>query len=455
MYESLINSLNNGNIMEINTLTVFRIKLKNLSSFLKYGFHYRQIRLAVFLVDLFFLLAFIISFINDNLFLGISVPIILLSIFFVISLIRELYGTLSQFHNYFSHILVEESDVDIDFDKLKVTGEEENLHYRSIVQTRSPSLNVQDVQVAFTSDSLNVYLQKHSQLDCDINNAKQKRTQDYISRNKELIFIFLKKHWRDSKYRYVYFYNEKKLCLAKSLRENQTVYFCEGRYYNTYLTNQIHFKKLTGDRIEPWFSPLYHRYLDTIPSVSVSPMSDEIGVSSLGITKNGYLVIVTQGLKANSSNGLLVPTGSGSADWTDYDNEGKDFYQTIINATNRELSEELGLKLVKDSSIRTKVIGYFRWLNRGGKPEFVSISFLDMDEDQIYPELKELKDQSGIRQLVCFDFGEKRICGDNIEKELAKFLNCPECSFPLFMNINIFLEYYHNYPGDFEKFLFG
>jgi hypothetical protein len=43
----------------------------------------------------------------------------------------------------------------------------------------------------------------------------------------------------------------------------------------------------------------------------------------------------------------------------------------------RELREELGFKHFKHQQVRTIIVGFARILNRGGKPEFFGVTFLD------------------------------------------------------------------------------
>ncbi|MFP3361451.1 hypothetical protein R0K17_29525, partial [Planococcus sp. SIMBA_143] len=71
------------------------------------------------------------------------------------------------------------------------------------------------------------------------------------------------------------------------------------------------------------------------------------------------------------------------------------FRSTIEFSMKRELWEENGGKAHKigiEEFAETKLLGFFRWLKRGGKPEFVGISKLRCTLDELTPDLNELID---------------------------------------------------------------
>lgn len=79
--------------------------------------------------------------------------------------------------------------------------------------------------------------------------------------------------------------------------------------------------------------------------------------------------------------------GSGSIDFKDY-SKLKTFNQTIKDAMTRELKEENSLNKT-DFSAETKILGFFRWIKRGGKPEFVGITKISCDYTDLEPDRKE------------------------------------------------------------------
>lgn len=70
-----------------------------------------------------------------------------------------------------------------------------------------------------------------------------------------------------------------------------------------------------------------------------------------------------------------------------------DFIETIKHAMKRELREESSKNnLSKDVSEigETKLLGFFRWVNKGGKPEFVGITKCSLDLSELIPNKDEV-----------------------------------------------------------------
>src|SRR5690606_28384422 len=121
---------------------------------------------------------------------------------------------------------------------------------------------------------------------------------------------------------------------------------------------------------------------ERIPDIKGSNMANHVGISTLAVTRDGQLLVWNQDGRAQHSRNQLAPTGSGSCDWKDFEatrgaGEGNTLMQVVLRAMERELREESSLQGVADARITSRVLGYFRWMNRGGKPEFVGISRVD------------------------------------------------------------------------------
>lgn len=108
-----------------------------------------------------------------------------------------------------------------------------------------------------------------------------------------------------------------------------------------------------------------------------------IGVSTIAFTRDGYLIIPIQGDHTQKNSGYLAPSGSGSADLADLDGTSGSLPEFIRRATERELREECGISDSK-CTIRTELIGFCRVLDRGGLPEFFSVSFIDADHADLH-----------------------------------------------------------------------
>jgi hypothetical protein len=121
--------------------------------------------------------------------------------------------------------------------------------------------------------------------------------------------------------------------------------------------------------------------------------------------------------EAIGSPGKLVPTGSGSSDADDYRGPGNAL-NAIQYGMQRELYEECSLKELPQNTrkfVDTKIIGYFRWVNQGGKPEFVGISKLAVPAARLKPDKRE------VREAVSYDARSL----DELEMALTQIMEHP------------------------------
>lgn len=136
-------------------------------------------------------------------------------------------------------------------------------------------------------------------------------------------------------------------------------------------------------------------------------ISNVIGVNTLAFTTDKKFIIWRQGDRNHSSARKLVPTGSGSLDWLDIVQCSKilgaqpKLSEIIEYGACRELAEENRLRVGGqernlDQNNRefamnnTWVIGGYRWLDVGAKPDFVSVTKLNISSAQIRPDLREV-----------------------------------------------------------------
>lgn len=243
------------------------------------------------------------------------------------------------------------------------------------------------------SRKINRYL-REQEFELVYNKEMEERIGDFIQDNKNQLLPFLRYQYRLSNFYGKMFFNERKFCLSTEFyieegKENVYKVGChKGTYYDTFLTNVISGKELRSNQDNKLiasakeFMPVRKLASDlySLKDITTSIMNNEVGVSTLGITSDNYLILWRQNRAAQSSSGLLVPTGSGSADWKDY-KQGS-LNETIINAMGRELWEENGgkkLGVSYENIGQTQILGYFRWLKKGGKSEFVGVTRLNAD----------------------------------------------------------------------------
>jgi hypothetical protein len=194
------------------------------------------------------------------------------------------------------------------------------------------------------------------------------------------------------------FENERKLCLADELSaERNELRVCDGGYFDSVCTNEASTLVLQDEsfRSHPFHGgPLFPARLfeggHELDDLHDSNLNNHVGVTTLGITSDCCFVIWQQGNRVVEGPGKVIATASGSVDFADWD--GASLKETLQRAIAREFAEETksgGLFAGVDASTlvhRTHVIGFFRWLQRGGKPEFLAISRLQVDSASLRPD---------------------------------------------------------------------
>lgn len=265
------------------------------------------------------------------------------------------------------------------------------------------------------------------------------------------------------------FFNEQKISLRTELMPRMKAAII-GRtgYITGALTNDACTKKIfrTGSGDEILYSdltamfPLEQRQgREVMLGLTESNLSNHIGTSTIGlIRQNDESVIALlpiQGKRAARNVGKLVPTGSGSCDWKDVArSKSKDLLSVVAYGASRELCEEHKLvkkkqsagllaKVTKTIQLKTMVLGYYRWLDFGGKPEFCSISIF---------RLPSIQDLSRDKDELAGQKGEvQRSVGsiEDLEKFCVDVLAKKNLSLPLAMNLQILqLALADSMPGD-------
>ena len=118
---------------------------------------------------------------------------------------------------------------------------------------------------------------------------------------------------------------------------------------------------------------------EVLSDLAESTLSNHIGVSTLGITSDGFLVLPLQSPGSAQSATTLAPTGSGSIDLEDAVPAGS-LHEMLVTAMDRELSEECG---VPRDVLTTRVCGFARLLHRGGKPDFFGLTRMAVPLDRV------------------------------------------------------------------------
>lgn len=171
-------------------------------------------------------------------------------------------------------------------------------------------------------------------------------------------------------------------------------------YYASYLRNEFH-RDFVYDGVDQ--AVQLGGSEDWCPFVSVSGRevladfdhqrnSYHIGVNTLGVTVDGYVCLWRQG-NGNRSVGRVAPTGSGSMDWSDIKyKHGNIFNDAIIHGAERELREESFSRDIKrrlvelektGHSLKSSIIGLYRWGSLGGLPGFILVTLIPLKYSDI------------------------------------------------------------------------
>ena len=193
-----------------------------------------------------------------------------------------------------------------------------------------------------------------------------------------------------------------------STEEDTQIRISNTNYFDFILTNEI-----VSDSYQPvidWDREIIqgHKLLynsnGTLRNFSNTLCADVLGGSTLAVTSDGYAIMQLQSSYAHRNPGTIVPSASGSTDYKDYKRlttrirgshfcnlEGLTFQQLIIDTINRELAEENGFYsksiIPLGDKVKTKVIGLARLLDRGAKPDFFGVTYIDGEAKELYPQM--------------------------------------------------------------------
>lgn len=217
------------------------------------------------------------------------------------------------------------------------------------------------------------------------NKNKQKDVENLIKSMWPILLVFLnEKYYRTDNFR-----NETKLCLASEITKSGNQWhagICKGNYYNSYITNGIYNSYLLTSGIGTPFYPPYNAANDDILSLDHSRMGNHIGVSTLILATGQQICLLAQQKEAAYNSKKIMPTGSGSVDYADADGL-KDLREIIIRAAERELREESSFDADEARrngiNVQTRLIGFYRDLSRGGKPEFCCVTEVPLEPGEI------------------------------------------------------------------------
>jgi hypothetical protein len=246
------------------------------------------------------------------------------------------------------------------------------------------------------------------------------------------------------------FFNESKVGLASDIfsgSRNLSV-FCTT-YFSSVLTNDL--VSFIGETVGPFpekcYSgsddlPVYPGDRMVLKSIADSYMNDHIGLSTVVITCDDKLVLWEQGAAALHSQHKVAPTGSGSCDWEDWlvllrrpEPKAVTLQMLLTQAMEREFKEESRPfdRPLLDGDVRTWIIGHFRWLRRGGKPEFVAVSRTSKSSSELRPNIREVGAPKSLRTYPAESL-------DLLSSSVAEILKHETASVPLWVTMRCLSE---------------
>ncbi len=287
-----------------------------------------------------------------------------------------------------------EKNIDTD---LVIPSEKERIHGFDTIKIK----NNNEFNFFISSEIINNLLTQDKIETIIINQNGFKQIWTRINNRKNILLPFLTHQYFYSLKEGKNFFNEEKLCLSCDLEKDNPEVIChKGSYFDSFLTNERYGKHLVSKldssdviadaRNYAPFTPKGGKWV--ISDITSSYLNHHIGISTIALTKDKYMVFWKQNDKNQIRAGKIVSTGSGSCDYADLvkvENENYSFPLTIKKAMERELREEN--KLGAGVSIQeTVIVGYFRWISRGGKPEFVGFSRLNSMMNDLHGNEKEV-----------------------------------------------------------------
>ena len=256
----------------------------------------------------------------------------------------------------------------------------------------------------FRCEAIDQWLRGSEDIKLVRNYDAEKGLKDFIRQHErwqEVFAPFLREMHQRAIYTGKQFYNEEKYGISQELIPGEPVQIHKTCYFDSYLTNISPGHRLLRNRDDAVLVELpsrkgagwcpYEAVMENgkkvyrLKSLGRYTMANEPGVTTLCIREDTQTIFLwTQNRLALCSTGRLVASGSGSANWKDCEEWIEDengLRKAVIKGMNRELWEEsVGERSLSNedfyAGLKTRITGYFRWLTKAGKSEFVGVSRL-------------------------------------------------------------------------------
>lgn len=284
-------------------------------------------------------------------------------------------------------------------DVLQPSKLEENEGYKRIdLPYRSDSIIMSKKVNSFLRDSVH-------KIKLNIIPNRKKELLNILKPDAELLKDALLDNYALSRKKNKMFFNDDKISLTNTPCVGlTTLNVFKSSYYLSYVTHEMSTKNIEDKTVEgsnrirwqgikkfPYqFDPALN--INRLKSLEDSNFSNHIGGNTIAFSDNCEMILWQQSSSAQRSEGLIAPTGSGSLDYSDYENNNNSLKDMIIEGMNRELSEESTLKntTLENVADETKIIGFYRWTKKAGLPGFLGVSKIK-SKTTLKPNSSEVK----------------------------------------------------------------
>ena len=259
------------------------------------------------------------------------------------------------------------------------------------------------------------------------------------------------------------FGNDRKLSLINTIAPGQkeAVVF-ESCYYLSYLTNDLSTLDVEDgeDKGRPrkvWAGidhfPVEKGHgaeLIRMKSLEATGLSNHMGGNTLAFTNDRRLVITRQSRGSLRSVRLLAPSGSGSLDYNDFKKGTRDTLGRVVTTgMEREFLEENHAQgaAFHGWTLATRIIGFYRWVGKGGLPGFLGVTRVGADSSELEPNTSEVDNPEDLQTSYPAESIE------DLRLSIAELMRSPLLSVPLFANLTVLREVADTEP-EYLNFLF-
>lgn len=443
-----------------------KIRLKNFKSILLYDFCYNSFKYVKFIVIFILYVLFTIGFWEKK--------FEILAISFIIAIFTYSLDSWSFFNTLFKFYKSEINEIiENKPDLNKIIPENSNY----VVESHDYKIKIDkkeysDIAYYSYSDKLNSKLRDSfkSRIEIIISSKKEKKIKNYIGNNYSNLSKILYHKYNNAQNKANGFFNESKLSLYENLIIEDSVVYCnKSCYYDSFLTNENAGNIFYDENDSVLFSlkdkfPIDYEDYSLKELSESNEINNHIGISTIALTKDNHIYYWIQSDKNQQSKKLKAPSGSGSFDYSDIVKISKkaNLYYSLTKAMDRELIEEsLDSKMTNKNRKKyiqnTKILGYFRWIDRGGKPEFVGITKLNVDYIELQANINEVikKNPNKFKKTLSTDEDNKKI---NNVPELIEWINRQMTSeynsLPYYYNLKCIKEYCNSNKEELETLYF-